>query len=645
MARIRCVAAVLVYGFMTLLSTGVAPASEVGATIDRVAGRLRQEQSTTDPSAGNWEIGFNGSIVAGMVSAYEYTGNRAYAVAAELGGDYLLADAASGLFGDDAYALMRLSQRAEDPEANPWRTVLVSFYERVRNGDGGTAGYVDSYRTIDPSTAVFYLAHHVVAAHYVDAADEDLWRSMLITCLAEVNDAEAEYPVMAMGVATWALAQTSPLDGTLVAGAGNTVWSGTTLADLPAMLMSHQAPEGTDNAGTFYWRFDHRDDGAGFAAGGYTEDTVFAVLGLLAASRANPEVNVDAAVEAACDALLRAADADGRVNMTLSGDGPTHMAFAGELLQVLPELDATWAVGRWLVSGQARDGDLAGGWTREKDFTGTLLTGVLAALERFPHNAEFRDASALAGLRVLSHANLFGDEAFAVTCLSEADVNPTDNPFRSALAQFYENVRTAEGGTEAYIAGYAEIDPSFAAFYLAHHVLSAHYVDAADKGLWRDALIRTLAHVDDSAQYPVLALGAATWALAGTGTLDATPIGDGSVGLWDNRTLADLPAMLLSHQTPQGQANAGSFYWRFDHADNDDAASGYTEDAAFGLLGLKAAVGFDDATSSAIASAIAAAETALANGIGGSGKVYEHLSGEGELYYSYAAEALMALGE
>jgi len=645
MARIRCVAAALVCEFMTLRSAEVAPASEVGTTIDGVAGRLQREQTTTGPSVGNWEVGFNGSVVAGMVSAYEYTGNEAYAIAAELGGDYILTDATSGLFGDDAYALMRLSQGAEDPAENPWRTVLSSFYQQIRDADGGTFDYLDSFRTIDPSTAVFYLAHHVVAAHYVDATDKGMWRSMLITCLSEVSDADAEYPVMAMGAATWALAQTGPLDGTLVGGGNNTVWSGKTLADLPAMLMSHQTPETADNAGTFYWRFDHKDDGAGSAAGGYTEDTVFAVQGLLAASRANPEIRVDAAVEAARDALLRAVDAEGRVHMTLAGEGPSHVAFAGELLQTLPELDTTWAMGRWLVSGQTRDGDLAGGWTREKDFTGTLLTGVLAAFERFPYSGEFRDASALAGLRVLSHSNLFGDEAFAVVCLSEADANPADNPFRSALAQFYENVRSAEGGTDVYIAGYAEIDPSFAAFYLAHHALSAHYVDAADKGLWRNALIRTLAQVDDAAQYPVLALGAATWALAGTGTLDATPIGDGSVGLWDNKTLADLPAMLLSHQVPEGQANAGSFYWRFDHADNGDAASGYTEDAAFGLLGLKAAAGFDDATSPAMASAIAAAETALASGIGGSGKVYEHLSGEGELYYSYAAEALMALGE
>ncbi len=643
MTSIRFVAAVLVGGFTTLLSVGVAPAAEVGATIDAVAGHLRQEQTTSGPAAGNWLVGFNGSIVAGMVSAYEYTGDGAYLAAAELGGDFILYDVANGLFGDDAYALMRLSQCAEDPEANPWRAVLSSFYQQIRESDGSTYGYIDGYHAIDPSTAVFYLANHLVAAHYVDATDKGIWRSRLVTFLSKVSDADAEWPVMAMGVATWALAQTGPLDKTPI-GTSN-VWTGKTLADLPAMLMSHQVPEGKENAGAFYWRLDHEDDGSGSAAGGYTEDTVFAVLGLLAASRADPEVSVDAAVEAARDALLHAADAEGGVHATLAGEGPSHVAFAGELLQVLPELDPTWAMGRWLVSGQAKDGDLSGEWTNEKDFTGTLLTGVLTASDRFPHNAEFSSATLLASLRVLSHDNLFGDEAFAVACLSEADADPTDNPFRTVLAQFYEEVKSAEGGTRLYVTGYADIDPSFAVFYLAHHVLGAHYVDAADKEIWRAALVRALGQVDDSAEYPVMALATATWALARTGMLDATPIGDGSVSLWDGETLADLPAILLSHQVLDGQANTGSFYWRFDHAGDGDDASGYTEDTVFGLLGLKAVADSDDATSAVAASAIAAAEAALANGIGASGKVYEHLSGEGELYYSYAAEVLMALRE
>jgi hypothetical protein len=97
--------------------------------------------------------------------------------------------------------------------------------------------------------------------------------------------------------------------------------------------------------------------------------------------------------------------------------------------------------------------------------------------------------------------------------------------------------------------------------------------------------------------------------------------------------------MLLSHQVPEGQVNAGSFYWRFDHA-----GAGFTEDTVFGLLGLKAASAEAKmASSPALEGAIAAATTALSGGIGGSGKVYEHLSGDGASSYSYAAEVLAAL--
>lgn len=368
---------------------------------------------------------------------------------------------------------------------------------------------------------------------------------------------------------------------------------------------------------------------------------MFAVLGLVAASRSNPEVHVDAAVEAVRDALLHAADANGEVYETLAGAGLSHPAFAGELLQVLPELDAMWAMGGWIVSGQIKGGELAGAWTGEEDFTGTLLTGVLSVTSRFPHNAQFQQALILAGQRVLSHPNLFGDEAFALTCLSAAAANPSDNPFRAALARFYGIVKNAEGGTERYVAEYADAERSVAVFYLAHHVLGAYYVDATDKVLWRDTLLRLLSQVDDSAEYPVTALATATWALAQTGPLDATPIGDSRVGPWGGKTLADLPMMLLSHQVPKGPANAGSFYWRFDHAGE---GAGFTEDTVFGLLGLRAAVAdAKGAPSPAIESAIAAARTALAEGIGGSGKMYEHLSGDGALHYSYAAEVLAAL--
>lgn len=269
MASTGFAAVMTLLGSMTLMLAGITPASQIGTTVDTIAARLQQQQTAAGPFAGNWEIGFNGSIVAGLIGAYEYTGKEAYAAAARLGGDYIILDAESGLFGDDAYALMRLSQCAENPEANRWRTVLSNFYQHVQADDGGTFEYIDGYGTIDPSTAVFYLAHHAVAAHYVNAADKGLWRSMLVSYLSRVTDSSARYPVMALGVATWALAQTGPLDGTPV-GNASAVWKGKTLMDLPALLVSHQVPAGAENAGTFYGRFDHQDGGLGSPVSGHT---------------------------------------------------------------------------------------------------------------------------------------------------------------------------------------------------------------------------------------------------------------------------------------------------------------------------------------------------------------------------------------
>ena len=360
MGSTRIAVVLTVIGLMICLWAGIAPAAEVGATIAATADRLLQEQGTAGPLAGNWKIGFNGSIVTGMVCAYEYTGHEAYLDAAKLGADFIIFDGGKSLYGDDACALMKLSQVADDPATNPWRSVLSSFYEHIRSEQGSTYTYLDWFQQPDPSTAVFYLAHHVVATNYIDDADKDLWRSKLITLLAGVTDEKAEYPVMALGVATWALAQTGPLDQTPIGDGAAATWAGKTLADLPALLLSHQVPENVENAGAFYWRFDHKDDGSGAAVSGYTEDTVFAVLGLRAVSRAYPEIPAAAAVAAAREALLAAPDGEGRVHVSLAGYGPAHPVLAGELLQVLPELDTAWAMNKGAASGPTGAGEPAG---------------------------------------------------------------------------------------------------------------------------------------------------------------------------------------------------------------------------------------------------------------------------------------------
>ena len=309
------------------------PAGTLGAgTLDAVADRLVQTQG----SGGSWaEYGFNGSIVAGMVKAYEATGNEAYAAAARLGGEAILANAKAGFFGDESYALMRLSQIDPNPANNQWRSALAKWYMQIWFSPNGIAGYVSWYYAIDTSTAIFYLSNDVVAAFYVNAPGKAQWRKELVGLMTWLNDDMCKWPVMALGVATWALAQTGPLGEEFVPGGLIRP-----LSDLPGMLLSHQVPPGQPNAGTFYWRFDHGDDGTPQPVSGSTEDTVFAVLGLMAANAANPSPVLDAAIAAAAGPLLGAADANGDVHVSLDQTGVSHQAYAGELLQVLPSADA-----------------------------------------------------------------------------------------------------------------------------------------------------------------------------------------------------------------------------------------------------------------------------------------------------------------
>lgn len=172
-------------------------------------------------------------------------------------------------------------------------------------------------------------------------------------------------------------------------------------------------------------------------------------------------------------------------------------------------------------------------------------------------------------------------------------------------------------------------------------MVAAHYVDAEEKGIWRAALIEHLGDVNDiDAYFPVMALGVSVWALAQTGAgLDTTPVDENapSTSPWYQKTLADLPGILLGHQVT-ATPYAGSFYWRFDHA--GDPAGRYTEDTVYGTLGLMAADegGFADCDG-----AIADARAALALGVAVDGTVYEHIWGTDMPLHLWAGETLQAL--
>ena len=334
-----CISLVLVIAFVILIESPVS-ALPIGEAIEEISGRLNEEQIKNGISKGSWpgEANLTGSILAGMVSAYELKCEIDYRRSAEWSGDYIIWAAQGNFYGDEVFALMRLSQIAVDPCDNPWHKVISDFYYSVKYSAGSTEAYIANFYSIEPSTAVFYLANHVLAAYYVGAEDKKIWRYGLIDLLSRVDDS-SYYPVMALGAATWALAQTGPLDQTDIhsSGEGAPYWEHKKLTDLPDLLLSHQVQDGQPGAGSFYWQFWHTDD----SPNGYTEDAIFATRGLVAAYCANPDPNLESAILNARAVLLGGISSEGKVWERLSQEGSIYNAYSGEMLQVLRELVIT----------------------------------------------------------------------------------------------------------------------------------------------------------------------------------------------------------------------------------------------------------------------------------------------------------------
>jgi len=355
---------ILAAGWITDARAEMPAAKEVA---DVVAARLEKYQIRDGTEQGMWpsEPYYAGPPTTGLACAYEWMKNASYWQAAQGGGEYILwtRDTTGQLLGDEAHALMWLSRLSKQSKQNPWYVALKEFYDSLHPPGGETtAAYIDLLEKGqgDPSATVFYMAHHTIVAHYIGDADKDVWRSALIRSLSAVDDT-ANYPVQALGVATWALALTGDLDYTAVDTAyGKSYWSGKTLNDLPVLLMKQQVPEGEPFEGSFYWRFEHSSaQWTDTLIGGWTEDTVYGTLGLVAAATGGGGLSqdLDAAVRAAYMALLDAADAEGEVCMHLSGMGASYHAYAGELLQAL------WAAQQYLDAratkpARAEDGSM-----------------------------------------------------------------------------------------------------------------------------------------------------------------------------------------------------------------------------------------------------------------------------------------------
>ena len=335
------------------------------------AERLLEEQVSGGPLQGVWagEEAYTGTIVAGLARAYELTCDGRYLEAAEAGATFFASAAEGNFYGDEAYALTVLSTLPGRSADNPWSGVVNRFYADVKTkASGGTAGYISQYDQAELSVAVFYVANHTVAAYYVDAEDKQVWRRALVAYLSRVDDWSATFPVMALGVATWALALTGPLDDSPIATSPNSsdYWHHRLLRDLPYTLLDHQVATEGPLQGSFFWRFDHGHGGSGAPTYGYTEDLVFASLGLVAAAAIETNVDLEGAIRAAYAVLLGSLEGAERAHQHLSLTSAARHVYAAETLQALAELvypgdidldgrvdaaDFTIWAGRWRQSG------------------------------------------------------------------------------------------------------------------------------------------------------------------------------------------------------------------------------------------------------------------------------------------------------
>jgi hypothetical protein len=292
-----------------------------------------------------------------------------------------------------------------------------------------------------------------------------------------------------------------------------------------------------------------------------------------------------------------------------------------------------------------------GSWPQDPNFAdnqGPLLVGMMQSYSN-SNNASYLTSAQNSGTFIINNAptfatppaspNFLGDETYGLTRLGA--VQPT---YLAPVIQYYNiSVPAQSGGTGGYadrlVNHYTTTfnDESQAAIYLAYHAVAANAINATDRAVWRQKLIDTLGKVDDNDFFPVGALGAGVWALAQTGTgLDNTTI-TGTSSVLNGKQLSQLPAFLTSQIVPSG-GNANTFFFDFAHTQ-----SGFTEDTAFGLLGMEAANAANPGLG--LASTILNGETALTNAVDANGLTYVDVSKNAPAYNVYAGRFLQAVPE
>lgn len=298
---------------------------------------------------------------------------------------------------------------------------------------------------------------------------------------------------------------------------------------------------------------------------------------------------------------------------------------------------------------------LLGSWPGENWATGSIALGLIRAYEETGLSEYLTAASSAADHIIRDSDPVFmGDGALGLVKYHE--LNPHEF-WLHGLKEFYQLVNLV--GTDFYISGYANYEPSMAVYYLAHHTHAAYALDIADKALWCEGLIGMLRAVDDTSHFPVQALALTTWVLTHINRLDDTLIDpDASAGsYWRGKKFQDLPSLLLEHQVIEGDMDAGSFYWKFNHLGGlDDAIvrSGYTEDCAFGMLAFLSVyelyqegdgteLSRFNVTQEELENAIARLGDVMIKAVQPDGAVQAHISLGGDEYYTFAGEMLHGL--
>ena len=218
-----------------------------------------------------------------------------------------------------------------------------------------------------------------------------------------------------------------------------------------------------------------------------------------------------------------------------------------------------------------KDQSGAGDWG-EAGFAGESIIGLCHAHE-VTGNESYKTAAEKGGAYSLSFGSseLFPAEAYAMARLSAIQDDPSNNPWRTALV---DNLNATD--PDATITSYQanpDVDVSIAVYDVARMAVAANYVDHADASAWREGVIALLGGVDDDAGSPVMALGAAVWALALTGDISKdTTVVWAKTGV----LVKDLPGILAGRQRLDGSFYAALY---------SDVDSGYTETTVMATLG------------------------------------------------------------